>query len=79
MKIKNLKKITEEFSNIDKMPMFEVALNNNEYEIYDVYIEDARLCANHLFIEIDPDFTLYENLSNLYEICINDLINKGLY
>jgi len=68
----------KELIDSNKLPYFEIELNNGDYELFHITIENSKIYANNLFINTDYDFSLDENLQELYEVCLNYLSNKGL-
>jgi len=74
--MKTINTLTQEFNNMDKLPMFEIELNNGNYELYNLYIEDNNLCSmgnnGLLHLELDDVFSLDENLQEFYDVCYED-------
>jgi hypothetical protein len=94
-----MKDIKQQFSEINKLPIFEVEVietetNETEYIIFNIFIENNNFIAQHVeltteeensnkiafkSIEIDEDFSLDENLQELYDECLNGIINSNIY
>lgn len=94
-----MKTIIEEFKNMNKLPMFEIAVTDlrtktDEYIIFDISIQDNKFIAHHIAlnqeqedsnkiafcsVDIDTYFSLDENLQELYDECIQSIIDSTFY
>lgn len=94
-----LEQIKKQFSDMDKIPMFEIPVMNKktgekDHVIFNISIISCKLDATHEsfsdeqsksnkiareFIYIDPDFSLDENLQELYDTCIQAIINSEYF
>ena len=73
-----MKTLIKEFSNMNKLPMFEIELEQEgEYEIYNISATKEGLStqgSQHLIlVEWDDCFSLDEHLQSLYELCLDDI------
>jgi len=81
-----MKHLTQEFNDMDKIPMFEICLadygttGDDEYSLFNIYAGATTLnTIGHnglISIKLDSDFSLDENLQALYDLCIEDIMNK---
>lgn len=78
----------KEWNNCKKDKIFEIELNNGERELFYItynssndklYSGSGIAIKSGISVNIDYDFGLDANLANLYEKCINYLIEIGLY
>lgn len=71
--------LQEQFENITKMRLFEIETSTQgDYEIFEISADDTGLCSGSLFVEWDNVFSLDAHLQALYEICIYDMIERGI-
>ena len=81
-----IKIMIEQFNNSKSMPIFEIEVGDEEWDVYYIQATEKGLelggVANVGFhsygldiVEWDPDFGLDEHLQSLYEIAYEDAIN----
>ena len=77
-----------------EIPVFDTRTNENEYILFDISIEKNTMYAKHedltkkqskskkiAFVKIvlDPIFTLDEHLQELYDLCVNAIIDSDFF
>lgn len=81
--------IIDQWEAMQKMRLFEIELNNGEYELIEIELVE-KLTLNQCYfsatsencnctVVIDDTFSLDEHLQYLYDKCINQLIKKGVF
>jgi hypothetical protein len=96
---KSNKTISEQFDNLNKLPLFEIPVidkrtQDDEYIIFNISIQDNKFRAEHIAlnrkqensdkiafcsVNLDSFLTLDQNLQDLYNECINAIINSTFY
>lgn len=69
--------IQHELETCGKIPMFEIPLGNDEFEIFDIYVNGCWLVADghqNVCVRLEHGFSLDEHLQALYEKCCEGLV-----
>lgn len=71
--------LLKQFEAITKMRLFEIETNEaGEYEIFEISADAVGIYSGALLVEWDSVFSLDEHLQELYELCLNDMILRGV-
>ena len=71
--------LQEQFENITLMRLFEIETSTpGEYEIFEISADHTGIYSGSLRVNYDDIFSLDEHLQALYELCIDDMIDRGV-
>ena len=76
--------VIENFKTMSKLPLFEILLKDDSYDLIEIAISDnqknfiAHSSNVYIQIIIDDVFSLDEHLQELYEQCYNGLLEQNL-